>query len=74
MKSSFTKDMDWSQLIIYEGLVKPLRIGDEKFVDLPILSCFQCDHIWIPRQDIVRTCPKCKSKHWHLPKKRKPIL
>lgn len=36
---------------------------------LPELHCNQCNHIWTPRFEDVRVCPKCKSPYFDLPKR-----
>lgn len=33
------------------------------------LQCKRCGHEWIPRQDEVRMCPKCKSIWYDKPRK-----
>ena len=35
---------------------------------IPKLTCKRCGHIWIPRTDDVRICPRCKSLRWDRPK------
>lgn len=35
------------------------------------LKCKRCGHSWIPRQDSVRMCPKCKSYFWNEEIKKK---
>ncbi|MEK6909341.1 MAG: hypothetical protein AABX23_04795 [Nanoarchaeota archaeon] len=32
------------------------------------LNCQRCNHIWIPRIEPVKECPKCKSRIWNKPK------
>ena len=34
------------------------------------LKCQKCGHRWIPRQEDVRQCPKCKTCYFHKPKER----
>ena len=34
-------------------------------VDIPRLKCLRCGHEWIPHQEEVNMCPKCKTKHWY---------
>ena len=34
-----------------------------------ILNCLRCNHKWLPRQDEIVQCPKCKSAYWNVPKK-----
>jgi len=31
------------------------------------LQCRRCQHIWIPRVQEVKECPKCKSRIWFKP-------
>jgi len=38
-------------------------------VKLPRLKCLRCGHEWIPQQEEVKICPRCKTKHWDTPKK-----
>jgi predicted nucleic acid-binding Zn-ribbon protein len=33
--------------------------------------CFRCGHIWTPRQEKIRVCPKCKSPYFDVPKRKK---
>ncbi len=40
------------------------------------LYCKRCgygskDHLWIPRIDNPKVCPKCKSPYWNVDKKNK---
>ena len=42
------------------------------------LNCLRCKHEWLPRQELVVICPKCKSPYWNIPRtmirrKAKPI-
>ena len=30
--------------------------------------CEKCGHEWMPRKAIARTCPKCQSPYWDIPK------
>lgn len=32
------------------------------------LTCLRCGHRWIPRQNDVRICPKCKTPYWDKPR------
>lgn len=32
------------------------------------LVCERCGHKWVPTQEEITMCPKCKSKHWHSPR------
>jgi Zn finger protein HypA/HybF involved in hydrogenase expression len=34
------------------------------------LKCLRCNHEWVPRQEDVRICPKCKSAYWNKEKKK----
>ena len=34
-------------------------------------KCERCGHIWSPRKNDVRICPKCKSPYFDKPKKKK---
>jgi Zn finger protein HypA/HybF involved in hydrogenase expression len=33
--------------------------------------CERCDHIWTPRIEVSRICPKCKSAYWDVPRQSK---
>jgi len=35
------------------------------------LKCLRCGHTWIPRQEDVRICPRCKSALWDKPREEK---
>jgi len=35
------------------------------------LKCNKCGHIWAPKIEDVRQCPKCKSASWDKEKKGK---
>ena len=37
---------------------------------LYIMKCNQCGHMWLPRVEDVRQCPKCRSLHWDRPKRK----
>ena len=28
------------------------------------VSCFRCEHEWLPRVSDPKRCPSCRSKHW----------
>lgn len=28
------------------------------------LQCNRCGHEWVPTQEEIRVCPKCKSPYW----------
>ncbi len=34
-----------------------------------IQKCLRCNHEWLPRQEEIVQCPKCKSAYWNVPKK-----
>ena len=40
-------------------------------VKLPKLHCLRCKHDWIPKQETVIICPKCKSPYWNIESKNK---
>lgn len=40
-------------------------------IDLEKIVCRRCGHAWIPRKTEVRICPKCKSRHFDKPRKKK---
>ena len=29
-----------------------------------LAKCFRCKHEWIPRVEIIKTCPNCRSPYW----------
>lgn len=33
------------------------------------LICLRCNHKWLPRQETITICPKCKSPYWNSPRK-----
>jgi len=33
-------------------------------IQITKLTCKRCEHSWIPKQEEVRQCPKCKSAWW----------
>ncbi len=33
-------------------------------IDIKQLNCKRCNHLWYPRKNDVRICPKCKSPYW----------
>ena len=33
-------------------------------INIKKLCCKKCGHKWMPRQEDVRMCPKCKSVRW----------
>lgn len=38
------------------------------------LECLRCSHKWWPRIETApKTCPRCKSKDWAIPKMREYI-
>lgn len=32
------------------------------------LTCLRCGKVWLPRKEIIRLCPHCKSTIWNVPK------
>jgi predicted nucleotidyltransferase len=43
---------------------------------IPMLHCYRCAYSWYPRISRVRTCPRCKSIKWDVPRiqrKRRPV-
>lgn len=34
-------------------------------IKIPNLICIKCGHQWIPRQVIIKQCPKCKTTYWN---------
>jgi Zn finger protein HypA/HybF involved in hydrogenase expression len=34
-------------------------------IHLTRLRCKRCQHRWVPKQDEITMCPKCKSTLWH---------
>lgn len=41
-------------------------------IEIPELHCYRCGNTWTPRGQIVRICPRCKSRYWDEPKLRVP--
>ena len=41
-----------------------------KVMILDYLTCLRCGHCWVPRQEQVTICPKCKSPYWDKPRKQ----
>ncbi len=35
------------------------------------LICERCGHEWVPRGNIIKTCPMCRSPYWDTPKQEK---
>jgi len=35
------------------------------------VKCLRCGHEWVPRQSVIRVCPKCHSPYWDKPRVRK---
>jgi len=33
------------------------------------VNCERCGHLWFPRKDTVKVCPKCKSPYFDIPRK-----
>ena len=44
---------------------KMMRLADEQ-------ECLRCGHKWLPRQQEIRICPKCKSPYWDKAKAKEP--
>jgi len=38
---------------------------------MPILGCYRCAHLWVPRSNVVSMCPRCKSRLWDTPRIRR---
>lgn len=38
---------------------------------LPTLTCKRCVHTWVPRQAVIKLCPRCKSLLWNKAKPKK---
>jgi predicted nucleic acid-binding Zn-ribbon protein len=36
-------------------------------IKLPRLLCLRCGHQWLPRTEVIYTCPKCQSRRWNEP-------
>lgn len=30
------------------------------------LNCLRCGHYWLPRIEVVKMCPRCKSRLWNI--------
>ena len=45
-----------------------LKYGHAKAQTPSALHCLRCGHKWIPRIELIRICPKCKSPYWDTPK------
>lgn len=43
----------------------------EKEIKVKGFQCERCGHIWIPRKNIIKVCPKCKSPYFNVPRKIK---
>jgi Zn finger protein HypA/HybF involved in hydrogenase expression len=37
-------------------------------VRIPRLACLRCGHHWVPQQEHITMCPRCKSKLWETPR------
>lgn len=37
------------------------------------IVCKRCEHQWVPTQEVIRVCPKCKSPYWDKDKNEKNI-
>jgi len=46
--------------------LKVLLKGDTMVKKIKILKlkCKRCNHKWVPKQEIILVCPKCKSPYW----------
>lgn len=33
------------------------------------IRCLQCGHLWIPRKEKIKKCPRCQSINFDKPKK-----
>jgi uncharacterized OB-fold protein len=42
-----------------------------KKIKLQKLKCLRCGHKWVPTQEEIRICPKCKSAYWDQHRKEK---
>lgn len=40
-------------------------------IQLPKVICKRCGYIWIPRKEVIKMCPFCKSPYWDQERKRK---
>lgn len=52
--------------------------GQEKEVKVKVqkvktnqITCMRCGHIWTPRVEQVRACPKCKSPYFDVERKKR---
>jgi uncharacterized protein len=43
------------------------KVGEAR---MPLLGCYRCAHLWIPRAQVVAMCPRCKSRFWDVPRIR----
>ncbi|MHB1376486.1 MAG: hypothetical protein ACYCXB_03575 [Candidatus Humimicrobiaceae bacterium] len=34
------------------------------------IKCLRCGHVWTPRKEEIRMCPKCKSPYFDKPKEK----
>ena len=41
-------------------------------IEVTKLHCEKCGHDWVPRQEDVRICPKCKSARFDRPRPTTP--
>lgn len=39
---------------------------DHVIITFPVLSCNRCGHIWQPKKELVKICPRCKNKYFWL--------
>ena len=40
------------------------------FKGIKIEECLRCGKVWVPRKQVARQCPRCKSVWFDTPKKR----
>ena len=45
--------------------------GDKMQVKVEKLECLRCNYKWVPRNEDVRQCPKCRTTHWETARKVK---
>lgn len=43
-------------------------------MDFPFLHCYRCGNTWTPRRQVVRICPRCKSRYFDEPKLTVPSI
>jgi len=49
--------------------LKVLPISKMK-INIIKLKCKRCEHVWVPTQEEIRICPKCKSPYWDRERRR----